>query len=286
MLVFLNGEFVPEETAAVSVLDRGFLYGDGLFETMRVFAGQPFRWLQHMNRLERGAEFLCIRLPFDADAQRRIAEDLMARNNLRDCVLRLTLSRGIGQRGYSPRAAKTPTFVMTLHAAPPIDPRNPPRWRAIRSSFRMPTNDPLSAFKTANKLTQVLARAEADAARVEEALLLNGREEVVGASAANLFWVEDSGVCTPALKTGALPGVTRAVVLELCANLKVAVREVSAALDRVREARGVFLTNSVAGIVEVAEIDGTSVSSAPLVAKLQTAYADQVRLEGGTVSAG
>jgi aminodeoxychorismate lyase len=284
MLVFLNGEFVPEEQAVVPVLDRGFLYGDGLFETIRVFAGRPFRWNEHMQRLHRGAGFLRIRLPFDTSAQRRIADELIGRNAMPDCVLRVTLSRGTGQRGYSPRGAETPTFVMTLHAAPAIHLQDPPRWRAIRSTFRIPANDPLSAFKTANKLTQVLARAEADAAGVEEALLLNEREEIVSSTAANLFWIEESGVCTPALETGALPGVTRGVVFELCAGLKVGVQEVSATLDPVRKARGVFLTSSVAGIIEVSEIDGARLATAALVAELQAAYANQVRREGNTVS--
>jgi aminodeoxychorismate lyase len=275
----LNGEFVPEEKALVSVLDRGFLYGDGLFETMRVVASQPFRWKEHMHRFRRGAEFLRIRVPYDAKAQRRFADELIARNAVRDCVLRVTLSRGSGPRGYSPQGAQTPTFVMTLQAAPAIDLQHPPRWRAIRSSFRMTANDPLNAFKTANKLTQVLARAEADAAGVDEVLLLNDRQEVVSASAANVLWVEGRSVCTPALKTGALPGVTRGVVFELCRSLEIAVREVSATFDQVRKAQGVFLTGSVVGIIEVSEIDTTPVRAAPLVAKLQAAYANKVRLD-------
>ena len=100
VLIFLNGQFVPEERAVVSVFDRSFLYGDGLFETMRVFHRKPFRWEQHIERLQRGADFLGIKLPFTPEALRRFAGELVAKNNLPDALLRLTLSRGVGVRGY------------------------------------------------------------------------------------------------------------------------------------------------------------------------------------------
>ena len=101
MLVFLNGQFVPEDRAVVSVFDRSFLYGDGLFETVRVRRGQPFRWPQHLERLQRGAEFLGLKLPFAEDALGEFANKLIAVNGRPDGLLRLTLSRGVGVRGYS-----------------------------------------------------------------------------------------------------------------------------------------------------------------------------------------
>src|SRR2546427_6776280 len=117
MIVFLNGQFVPQAQAVVSVFDRGFLYGDGLFETIRVFNGKPFRWGQHLERLERGAAFLKIRLPFTADALRAPADELIARNKMPESLLRLSLSRVVGLRGYSPKGAEEPLLVMTLNAA-------------------------------------------------------------------------------------------------------------------------------------------------------------------------
>jgi branched-chain amino acid aminotransferase len=279
MLVFLNGEFVPEEKALVSISDRGFLYGDGLFETMRVFTSQPFRWESHLERLQRGAELLRIDLPFSPSAQRGFARELMERNAMFDCVLRVSLSRGIGQRGYSPRGADSPTFVMTLHPAPPFDLRKPLRWRMIQASCRLPAGNPLSAFKTANKLLQIVARAEADAAGVEEALLLNGRDEIVGATAANVFWIEEGGLFTPALVTGALPGVTRGVVFELCRSLGIPVREALAPPERLRSAEGVFLTNSIIGIMAMAELDCAPLRLSPMVEKLKAAHADLVQVE-------
>jgi branched-subunit amino acid aminotransferase/4-amino-4-deoxychorismate lyase len=101
MLVFLNGEFVPEERAVVSVFDRGFLYGDGLFEAVLVRNGKPFRWGQHLERLHRGADFLKIKQPFAPAALRDFAGQLIVRNQKPDALLRLSLSRGVCPRGYS-----------------------------------------------------------------------------------------------------------------------------------------------------------------------------------------
>src|SRR5438874_2265770 len=133
MRVFVNGQFVPEEEAVVSVLDRGFLYGDGLFEAVRIFNGQPFRWFQHLERLQRGAEFLGIKLPFSPDALRGFAEELILQNEMPDSLLRLTLSRGIGPRGYSPKGAEQPTIVMSLHPVPALHQEKAPRWRLVTS---------------------------------------------------------------------------------------------------------------------------------------------------------
>src|SRR5580765_5192962 len=116
MHVFLNGQIVPEEQAVVSVFDRSFLYGDGLFEAIPIFRGHPFRWAEHLARFARGAELLKIRCPFSDEAMRHAADELVTRNAMQDALLRLTLSRGISaQRGYSPKGADQPTLVMNLH---------------------------------------------------------------------------------------------------------------------------------------------------------------------------
>src|ERR1700722_14960787 len=118
MIVFFNGEFVAEEKAVVSVFDRSFQFGDGLFETMRVYRGKPFRWLDHIERLKRGAEFLKIQLPFAEKELNRHALELIERNQMQEALLRIGLSRGVGKRGYSPKGADKPTIVLSLHPAP------------------------------------------------------------------------------------------------------------------------------------------------------------------------
>lgn len=142
MTAFLNGQFVPEAAATVSVFDRSFLYGDGLFETMLVSNGKPFRWMQHMDRLERGAEFLGIKTPFTREALAGCAAELIAQNQMPEALLRLTLSRGVGVRGYSPKGADKPTLVMTLHA---IGARIP-RASASRPPKPSPSSKPATSW--------------------------------------------------------------------------------------------------------------------------------------------
>ena len=279
MMVFLNGQFVPEDQAFVSVFDRSFLYGDGLFETMRIFGGKPFRWNQHLARLQGGAEFLKIGLPFTSEALRGFAEQLIEANKMPDSLLRLTLSRGIGQRGYSPRGAERPSLVMTLHPALALDAQELPHWRLIASSVRLPANERLAQFKTCNKLPQIVARAEADAAGADEALLLNTDGFVVEASSSNLFWIERDTVCTPPLASGILAGVTRAVVFEICQSLGLAVQEAGVTPDQLTKSQGIFLSLSSVGIAECLWLDGHDLAQSALVKKLRVAYWNLVRAE-------
>lgn len=295
MTVFLNSQFVPEAAATVSVFDRSFLYGDGLFETLRVANGRPFRWAQHLERLERGAEFLGITLPFTRDVLAGFAAELIAQNQLPESLLRLLLSRGVGGRGYSPKGADKPTLVMTLHllGAPASGPAWPEpagsetgvllRWRAHTTNFRLPANEPLAQFKTSNKLAQILARAEAEVNGANEALLLNTDGFVVEGASSNLFWIERGTVCTPPITSGILPGVTREVVRELCFKLSLPYRESSIRPPELIRADAVFLSLSSHGMVELAELDGTRLGSSPWVARLYQAFQAQVRAECGGV---
>jgi branched-chain amino acid aminotransferase len=273
VLIFLNGQFVPEECAVVSVFDRSFLYGDGLFETMRVFRGKPFRWQQHLDRLQRGADFLKIKLPHSAEALRGFVDELIAKNKMPEALLRLTLSRGVGMRGYSPKGANHPTIVMSLHPAPASALTDPiPRWKLITSSHRLPANEPLAQFKTANKLAQILARAEADAAGADEALLLDTDGYVVEGASSNLFWIAGHTICTPPLASGVLPGVTRAVVMEICEKLGLKTSEGNITDEKLKHADGIFVSLSSFGIVEVGSLNALTVTLSPLVKKIQETY--------------
>jgi branched-chain amino acid aminotransferase len=274
MIVFLNGQFVPEEQATVSIFDRSFLYGDGLFETMRVVNGKPFRWWEHVERLRKGGDFLGIKIPFACKSLEKFAAELIAKNQMPDALLRLTVSRGVGLRGYSPKGADKPIVVMTLHPFPGAPASGPARWKLVTASFRLPAGEKLAHFKTANKLAQILARTEADAAGADEALLCNTDGFVVEGASSNLFWVEGDTICTPPLASGILAGVTRAVTLELCAQLGLPCAEKQITPDELRRVDGVFVTLSSFGVVAAASLDGAELKQSPLVAKLSAAYAD------------
>jgi branched-subunit amino acid aminotransferase/4-amino-4-deoxychorismate lyase len=189
MVVFLNGPFLPEAEAVVPVSDRGFLLGDGLFETVRVAKGRPFRFAQHLERLSRGADFLKIKLPFTPKELQQFSAQLIERNALPESVLRLTLTRGVGSRGYSIAGADRPTLAMTLHSLPPVNPDEPLMWRLVTSTFRIPAGDALATFKTTSKVLNVLARVEAEERGADEALLLNTNGEVAETAGGNFFWV-------------------------------------------------------------------------------------------------
>jgi aminodeoxychorismate lyase len=279
MIVFLNGEFVPEERALISVFDRGFLYGDGLFEGIRVFEGKPFRLKQHLERFHQGANFLRIAAPFPSEAVGGFAKRLIAENQMPNSLLRLTLTRGNGPRGYSPKNAERPTFVMATYPMPVVEPSNPPAWRVFISSFRLPAGEPLARFKNLNKLPQVLARAEGDAEDADEALLLNSDGCVVEGSTSNLFWLRKESVCTPPLPSGILPGVTRAVVLELCAKAGLEVREENIAPGELHKMDGAFLSLSSTGIAEVALLNGNPLKRSSIPRRLSEAYWGAVRTE-------
>jgi aminodeoxychorismate lyase len=279
MLVFLNGRFIPEDRAVVSVFDRSFLYGDGLFEAVRICNGQPFRWTQHIERFLHGAGHLKIRPPFSSGEIQKHAAKLIQNNKTREALLRLNLSRGVGGRGYSPTGADSPTFVMTLHPAPKLDLKNPPLWKLVTASNRLPTNEPLAQFKNANKLPQILARAEADAAGANEALLLNTSGYVVEGTTSNLFWVRKGVVCTPPLAAGILPGVTRVAVLEICRALAIPTKEVAPRSKELFSAQGAFMSMSSWGIVEAVELDGRKLRRHACVKKIQRSYEKLLRDE-------
>ena len=278
MIVFLNGAFLPEAEAVVSLSDRGFLLGDGLFETVRVANGQPFRFSQHMERLAAGADFLKIKLPFTSVELQKFAGKLIALNQLPESVLRLTLTRGSGVRGYSTKGADKPVLAMTLHPLP-LSSALP--WSLITSSLRIPAGDALAAFKTTSKVLNVLARAEAEAGGADEALLLNTSGEVMETAGGNIFWISCGQVCTVPTGRGALPGVTRAVVLEICKQLDLKIKELIATPDQICQSEGVFVTQAVLGIVPVISLDHFTIASSPLVEQLVYAYSEIVHGETG-----
>ena len=279
MFVFLNGQFVPEAEAVVSVNDRGFLYGDGLFETTRVFNGRPFRLAQHLERLVRGADYLKIRLPFSPKELDRFAAQLIEKNSMPDAILRVTLTRGPGERGYTPTAANTPALVMALHAAVPLDPVKPPQWKLATSTHCLLASDALASFKTGSKLLQVVARMEAEAGGTDEALLLNTNGEVAEAAGANVFWVYDGKICTVPTGRGVLPGITRAVILEICEGLGLPTNKRVIKPEALRRADGIFLSQSALGVISITSLDGEPVPQSPLVQKIFQTYCEMLAKE-------
>jgi len=278
MIVFLSGNFLPEADAVVPINDRGFLLGDGLFETMRVAGGKPFRFAQHLERLSRGADFLKIKLPFTPKEIQKFATQLIAKNKISEAVLRVTLTRGAGTRGYSPKGADQPTLAMTLHPLPPATTEHV-SWNLVTSALRIPAGDTLSSFKTTSKVLNVLARAEAEERGADEALLLNTNGEVAETAGGNIFWVYQDKICTVPTGRGVLPGITRAVVLEICQSFGLETNKRVIKPEHLRNAQGIFITQSALGIVPVSSFDGQAVTPSPLVDQIASAYNEMLLRE-------
>jgi len=234
--------------------------------------GKTFRFAQHLERLTRGADFLKIQLPYTPRELEKFAAQLIEQNQMPEAVLRVTLTRGLGGRGYSLKNSGSPTVAMTLHALPPQNVDEPLQWNLVTSSYRIPTSDALSAFKTTSKILNVMARADAEEKGADEALLLNTNGEVAETAGGNLFWVYQDKICTVPAGRGVLPGITRAVVLEICQSLGLETNKRVIKPEHLRNAEGLFVTNSALGIVPVAAFDGEPVAPSPLVDQIASAY--------------
>ena len=254
MWTYLNDRLVPAEQAMVPVTDRGFLYGDGLFETMAVYAGAVFRLDQHVHRLTQGASALSIPVPEGIGG--RIMSTLHG-NGLADGLLRLALTRGSGQRGLAVGACRSPTLVIQCFPCPPA--RTPLRRRgatvAIARTRRLPPECLPSVCKSANYLNNILAFQEAEAVGADEALMLASRgDDMVEGTVSNILFVRDGALLTPALDSGVMPGITRACVLECAAALGIACNEQGLPVASLPTFQEAFYTNTGVGIMPVSRI--------------------------------
>ncbi len=227
--------------------------------------------------MTRGADFLKIKLPFTPKELEKFTRQLIEQNQMPDAVLRVTLTRGEGKRGYSPVGADKPTLVMALHPVPVQE--NLTEWNLMTSSFRIPAADPLSSFKTISKILHVMAHGEAVEKGADEALLINTNGEVAEAASGNIFWVYQDKICTVPTGRGVLPGITRAIVLEICQTLGLPTNKRVIKPEALRSSAGIFITQSVRGIIPVVSLDGGLVASSPLVDQIAGAYNEMLTRE-------
>lgn len=246
MLVHVNGRLVPEDEAAVSVFDRGFLFGDGLFESMRSLGGRVFRLERHLDRLRHAAGLVGLEADTVLAAIPQAIAGVLRANALPDARLRVTVTRGPGRPGDYAGAGGPPTLVVSAAPFTGIDPDLRRRGVDIMISTRRQipsaTLDP--AIKTVSRLHAVLARREAQAAGAHEAILLDEAGHLTEGTASNLFLVADDVLMTPRAPAEGLPGITREAVLELARTARVAVREGPLRLEDLARADEAFLTNT------------------------------------------
>lgn len=280
-MIYLNGMIIPEADARIDPADRGFLLGDGLFETMRAYQGQVFKLDAHLERLFSGAEFLNIPVPLRREEFVRVTNRLLQKNELRegDASLRITLTRGVGPRGILPPVPVRPTLLITAHEF--LNRKFPPA-RAVLANRRRNETSPLCGIKSLNYLENILARQEAMKAEVDEALVLNGNDDVVEATTANVFFVMEGKLYTAPVQDGALPGITRDVVLDLARKMGREVIQKSHPVEVCVHADEAFLTNSLIEIRPLVAINHKKIGTGevgPLTLALQEAYREIVRAE-------
>ena len=276
--IYLNGELVEAEAAAVSALDRGMLYGYGLFETMRSYGGRVFRLEEHYGRLRDGAARLAMDVPLTFPDVRDAVDAVLERNELQDAYLRLTVTAGPlpGARGDA---------AVILFAKPLAD--YPPAlyergMAAVVSEVRRNETSPLSGVKSLNCLDNLLAREEARRRGADEAVLMNTRGFVAEGSASNVFLVREDTLVTPGLDSGALAGITRQAVLELAADAGLEPVESQVEPSAFGDASEAFLTNSVMEVMPLTRLDGRPVGSGrpgPATERLRRLYQEMARRE-------
>lgn len=258
--------------AKVRVDDRGFLYGDGLFETIRIRRGKLLFWAEHMARLANGAAVLGLELGGRPAGWEAAAREGIRRSGAQEAVLRLQVTRGPGPRGLGVEGSGPPSVVMTLHPAPEERGNRPQPLRLILSTVPVLSRHPLNGVKSTSRLSHILAWIEATQAGADEALLLNEHREVVEATSANLFWIADESLLTPPVTAGALPGVARAKLLQHAGRIGLKSAERGTRPEEVLEADAVFLTNSIRGVMPVAELDGRPLGQSPWWSRLRALW--------------
>lgn len=262
MIFHVGGEYVPEDEARVSVLDRGFLYGDSVYETLRAHRGRILFWADHRARLLHSAGALGILIDgLDLDPL-EILHELLRRNGLQDARMRIIVTRGVGA-GYDFDGLK-PTWVVTCERfEPPSEDVYASGVDAVVVGVaRLAVASLNPEIKSSNLLNNIMARREAMAAGAEEGILLNPDGFVAEGAHSNLFWVTPArAVCTPALSVGILPGITRMKMIGLARADGLDIREVRARRDELDRAIEIFLTSTSWEALSVARLGGRPVGT-------------------------
>jgi len=279
VIAYVDGKWTPAEEARISVLDHGLLYGDGVFEGIRVYGGVPFLLDEHLDRLVASARAIVLELPAGRGEIAALCREAAQRAELDDGYLRLVVTRGAGALGVSPHTCARASLIviaapLTLYPAE----RYRDGVRLVTSSLRRSASDALPPqIKSLNYLTSVLASIEARRQGADEAVLLNAQGLIAECTADNLFLVSGGRVLTPAVASGALAGITRALVSRLLNEQGIECVESPLTPADAWTADELFLTGTGAEIVPVCEIDGRPLPLArPVTERVRAAFAAYV----------
>jgi branched-chain amino acid aminotransferase len=258
MKIFIDGKYLSERDAKVSVFDHGLLYGDGVFEGIRAYNGRVFKLKEHIDRLFYSAKAILLDIPMSHAELMKATVATCRANKLRDAYIRLVVTRGIGTLGLNPRSCKNPSVIIIAGKiqvypeelyARGMEIVTVPTVRNLHSAVN-------PAIKSLNYLNNILAKIEANNAGVEEAVMLNAEGFVAECTADNLFIIKNGELMTPPLSAGALYGITRGTVMQSAVQLGVKVSEPNLTRYDLFNADECFLTGTGAEIMPVIKIDG------------------------------
>jgi branched-chain amino acid aminotransferase len=290
MKVWIDGQLVDEADAKVSVFDHGLLYGDGVFEGIRMYHNRIFKLQEHIERLFWSAKALMLDIQMSPEEIIHACVETCRANNLRDGYIRLIVTRGKGTLGLDPRRCPKPS-VIVIAATIQLYPEK--YYQEGLTIVTVPTtrnlvNSVNPAIKSLNYLNNILARIEANNAGVEEAILLNSEGFVAECTGDNVFIVHKGRLMTPPLSAGALYGITRGTVLESARDLGIPTAEPNLTRYDVYIADEVFLTGTAAEMVPVVKVDGRVIGNGlpgPVTGQLMAAFREKTRTDGEVIFA-
>ena len=286
LTIYVDGKFLPESEAKVSVFDHGLLYGDGIFEGIRFYNGRVFRLEEHLDRLWDSARSICLEIPISREEMTEALLETIRKNGLRDGYIRQIVTRGVGNLGLNPLQCKRPSIIIiaaTIALYPEEVYRN--GLTIVTCATRRMNAAALNpAVKSLNYLNNVMARIEANLAGADEALMLNDAGNVAECTADNVFIIKKGQIFTPPITAGALRGITRAVAFEIADELGIKITETDITRHDVFVADECFLTGTAAEVIPVIKADGRVIGTGkpgPISTRMIARFRELVR-EGGT----
>lgn len=261
--IYINGQLYDKENATISVYDHGLLYGDGVFEGMRIYHGKVFRLAQHLDRLWQSAKAIWLQIPISIEQMAEAVNDTVKANNMKDGYVRLIVTRGAGTLGLDPNRTSDPQVIIIVDKISLYPQEYYENGLKIVTASTI-RNHPAALsprIKSLNYLNNIMAKLEGLRAGCSEALMLNHKGEVAECTGDNIFLVSNGVLSTPPLDAGILEGITRDVVIELAEEAGITVREVAMTRHDVYVADECFLTGSAAEVIPVVNVDDRTIGT-------------------------
>lgn len=275
--IWMNGNLVEQSQAKVSVFDHGLLYGDGVFEGIRVYSGRVFELAAHLRRLYESAKVIRLNIAMTVEAMAKAVEETVKANGISDGYIRLLVTRGIGSLGLNPFTCKEPQVIIIADQIQLYAKELYEKGMKIICAATQ-RNHPLSLppqVKSLNYLNNLLAKMEAIDSNVHEAIMFNHMGFVAEASGDNVFIVRDGAVLTPPPQAGSLEGITRGIVMKLAAEMGMKVIEENLTRFDLYVAEEIFLTGTAAEVIGVVDVDSRPIGNGkpgPITKKLSEAF--------------